>query len=71
MDKQASSGGIGFLGILGLLFIALKLTGHISWSWWFVLLPLYGIPAIFIAIALFALLMACLTGQMSKRGAIR
>lgn len=27
---------------LGLLFIALKLTHHIDWSWWWVLLPVYG-----------------------------
>ena len=28
--------------ILAVLFIALKLTGVIIWSWWLVLLPLYG-----------------------------
>lgn len=33
--------GIGFFGMLGILFIGLKLTGYISWSWWWVLLPLY------------------------------
>ena len=26
------SGGISFLGLLGILFIALKLTGYIAWS---------------------------------------
>jgi predicted tellurium resistance membrane protein TerC len=36
-----SSGGIGFLGALALLFIALKLTGHITWSWWWVLAPIW------------------------------
>ena len=34
-----------FLIALGLLFIALKLTEHVDWSWWLVLLPLYLIPA--------------------------
>ena len=33
---------MGFLGFLGLLFIGLKLTSYIAWSWWWVLLPLYG-----------------------------
>ncbi len=33
--------GVGFCSLLGLLFIALKLTGIIAWSWWFVLAPLY------------------------------
>ena len=32
---------IGFLGVLALIFITLKLTGVIAWSWWLVLLPLY------------------------------
>lgn len=33
---------IGFFGLLGLLFIGLKLGGMIDWSWWLVLLPIYG-----------------------------
>ena len=32
--------GIGFFGLLTLLFIGLKLTGYIDWSWWWVLSPL-------------------------------
>ena len=47
------SGGISFLGLLGILFIALKLTGYIAWSWWLVLLPLYLPFAI--AVSLFAI----------------
>jgi hypothetical protein len=31
-----------FLSLLGLLFITLKLLGVITWSWWLVLLPVYG-----------------------------
>lgn len=30
-----------FPGLLALLFIALKLTGFIAWSWWWVLSPLW------------------------------
>jgi hypothetical protein len=33
---------IGFFGILGLIFIVLKLTEVIAWSWWLVLAPFYG-----------------------------
>lgn len=33
---------IGFLGLLALLFIGLKLGGVISWSWWLVTMPLWG-----------------------------
>lgn len=42
MKKNNSSSGVSFLGLLGLLFIALKLTDVIDWSWWLVLLPIYG-----------------------------
>ena len=36
------SGGIGLFTVLGLIFIVLKLTNVIDWSWWLVLLPIYG-----------------------------
>lgn len=32
---------IGFTGLLTLAFIVLKLTGHIAWSWWWVLSPIW------------------------------
>lgn len=41
MSNSASGGGIGFVGALTILFIALKLTGVIAWSWWWVLAPLW------------------------------
>ncbi|WNT48311.1 hypothetical protein SPLA5a_PHROGS00228 [Salmonella phage SPLA5a] len=47
---------IGFLGLLTLIFITLKLCGVIAWSWWLVLLPLYfGIAFILGVIILFIL----------------
>lgn len=36
-----------FFGLLAILFIGLKLTGYIDWSWWWVLAPLWG-PAVFV-----------------------
>jgi len=36
-----SSGGIGFAGLLTIVFITLKLIGYINWSWWWVLSPLW------------------------------
>jgi hypothetical protein len=38
---------MNFLPLLSLLFIALKLTNYIDWSWWLVTAPLY-IPAIIV-----------------------
>jgi hypothetical protein len=41
-NKSNSSNGIGLGMILFLIFMTLKLTGNITWSWWYVTLPLYG-----------------------------
>lgn len=40
-NNNKSDGNIGFLGWLTLLFIGLKLTGYIEWSWWWVLCPIW------------------------------
>lgn len=37
---QQSTRSFPFLGILALIFITLKLTGHIDWTWFWVLSPL-------------------------------
>lgn len=39
--NSSSSGGIGFTGILTIVFITLKLLGYITWSWWWVLSPIW------------------------------
>ena len=39
--KQTSGGGISFPALLAILFIGLKLTGFIDWSWVWVLSPLW------------------------------
>ena len=36
-----TTSGIGFFGLLTIVFITLKLTDFIAWSWWMVLLPLW------------------------------
>lgn len=50
-DSSSSGGGVGFAGLLTVLFIGLKLTGYIGWSWWWVLSPLW-ISAGFAAVVL-------------------
>ena len=40
-DNKTTSSGIGFFGLLAILFIALKLTGVIAWSWLWVLAPIW------------------------------
>lgn len=60
-NKSANS-GIGFTGLLTILFISpvmwlggLKLTGVISWSWWWVLSPLWISFALFLCVVVIAM----------------
>ncbi|WP_291448849.1 hypothetical protein [Desulfovibrio sp.] len=45
---------ISFLGLLGIIFIVLKLTGHIAWSWWWVTAPLWGGFVLLIVVVIIA-----------------
>ncbi len=40
-SSSSSSGGIGFAGLLTIVFITLKLLHYIDWSWWWVLSPIW------------------------------
>lgn len=65
-QNNTNYGGIGFLGALCLLLVALKLTGVITWSWWVVTAPLW-VPWILL-VAVFALTFFYLVGKdYSKR----
>lgn len=44
--------GVGVFGLLGILFVGLKLCDVINWSWWLVTLPFWGGTALFFAILL-------------------
>ena len=41
MKSNNASGGIGFFGVLAIVFIVLKLVGVISWPWFWVLSPIW------------------------------
>jgi hypothetical protein len=41
MKKSTSSSGISLTTVLFLIFLILKLTGNIDWSWWWVTSPLW------------------------------
>lgn len=53
-STATTNGGISFLGALAIVFIALKLMGVITWSWWWVTAPLWGglaIAVVLLAVA--------------------
>ncbi len=39
-ENTTSYGGPGYLGLLSLIFVAAKVTGHIDWAWWIVFSPM-------------------------------
>lgn len=49
-DSNTSNGGIGFVGVLTIVFIILKLLDKIDWSWWWVLSPIWISTAVGILI---------------------
>jgi hypothetical protein len=57
-NNNNTSGGIGLGMILFLIFMTLKLTGYITWSWWYVTLPLWGPISLAVAIVGIAALVA-------------
>jgi len=66
-SSSTSSGGIGFTGLLTVLFIALKLCGVISWSWLWVLSPIWISVALVLSILLLVLISAFLVEVFGKR----
>lgn len=51
-------GGIGFVGLLQIVFIVLKLCGVINWSWVLVMLPLIISAGLLVIIFIIALIIA-------------
>lgn len=61
MSKNTSGGAAGGVGVTGLLQVALivlKLCEVIDWSWWWVLLPIWGTAGLLVTILLAALVVA-------------
>ena len=65
VSSSSSSSGIGVLGLLGVAFVVLKLTGVIDWSWWWVTLPFW------IGIAVVIFIFSVIKSKLNKNGNIR
>lgn len=55
MNNSRSSGGIGFVGLLTIAFIVLKLIGRITWSWVWVLSPIWIVTVLCVLVAVVGL----------------
>ena len=68
MNNRSSNNStrMGILGVLQLIFLVLKLTGLITWSWLVVLIP-FWISLGTLAIFLICVLIAVLTGYKKRK----
>ena len=64
-QKTIVNGGIGFNGLLTIVFIVLKLLGKIDWSWWWVFSPLW-ISASFVILLVFILLLIAVISAIKR-----
>lgn len=62
------SGGIGFLGMLFLIFMTLKLCNVIDWSWWLVCIPLYGPFALVVSLFLLGTILIGIANAFDRKG---
>ncbi len=67
MSQQSNTGGVSILGLLGILFIGLKLTGYIDWSWWWVTAPFWGFLALLVLVGVIMLLVIAIKELGPKR----
>ena len=65
MNNKQASGGIGFAGLLTIVFIILKLCSIITWSWWWVLSPLWISVILWVVLVVIVLLVG---GWKNGRG---
>lgn len=66
-NTTTSTSGIGFTGALTIAFIILKLMHFITWSWWWVLSPLWIGFALFLGVMTIVVLVALITHLVSNR----
>ena len=55
MSEVSSKSGRFILGLMFIVFLTLKLTGHIDWSWWWITIPLWLPAAVGLSIGLIAI----------------
>ena len=70
-SSSSSGGGIGVLGATFIVFLVLKLLGKITWSWWWVTVPLWGGLALVLSLVVLGATMVGLATWIGNRRARR
>lgn len=55
------------VGLLGVAFVVLKLTGYIDWSWWWVTLPFWGGAALALGLMFFVLVCVMIAAMFDRK----
>lgn len=66
-ENKTSSGGLGFCGLLAIVFITLRLCHVISWSWWWVLSPIWGGLALVLLFAVVYIVFVGAAGSIKRK----
>ena len=67
MEGNYSRSGIGFIGMLQIVFIVLKLCGVINWSWFWVLAPLWIDIIVYSVVLIFVIVVAIIKSKPHKK----
>lgn len=65
-STEVKTGGVGFMGLLAIVFITLKLlevTAVATWSWWWVLAPLWLPAAIVMSFVILVVIFAAIANR--------
>lgn len=62
-NNSSSSGGIDVFGLMGVMFIGLKIAGVISWPWVWVLAPFWGPLTLVVVLASIVGVIAAIKGE--------
>ena len=66
-ESKEATGGIGFVGLLTITFITLKLLGKIAWSWAWVLSPIWITIIICVAIIIIVFIAGVISGHRRQK----
>ena len=69
--SSSSSSGIGFVGLLTIVFITLRLLGKIDWSWWWVLSPLWISASLAIVVLAIVFIVVMLDPRGSSKKGVK
>jgi hypothetical protein len=64
---SASSGSVSTVGLLGVVFVVLKLVHTIDWSWWWVTAPFWMPVTLVVAFTIVSVIFVLAASLLSMR----